>query len=1098
LKTLILKTMKLLHIIITTILLLPLATQAQSRRSAPAAPPVDTIAPGTIAGLAFRSIGPAFTSGRISDFAVNPADHSEYYVAVSSGHLWKTVNAGTTWQPVFDNYGIYSTGCVTMDPNNSNVIWLGTGENNHQRAVGYGNGVWKSLDGGKSWNNMGLKESRQIGGIIVDPRNSDVVFVAAEGSPFGPGEERGLYKTTDGGKAWKKVITISENTGVNNVVFDPADPNIIYATSEQRRRHAFTKIGGGPESAVYKSTDNGETWKKLTSGLPGGHVGGMGIAVSPANRNIVYLIIEAEGTTGGFFRSADRGESWAKMSDYSSSGQYYNEIVCDPVDPNRVYSLETVTQYTEDGGRTWKALGLSKRHVDDHAMWINPKDPRHMIIGGDGGIYDSWDRGDNWLFRSNLPVTQFYRVGLDNSYPFYNVYGGTQDNNTLGGPSRNNNSAGVSNEDWYALLGGDGFWVAPDPLDPNIVYCEYQYGNMYRHDKKTKENLSIKPQPRKGEDTYKWNWDTPLMISPHSNTRLYTAANKVFRSDDRGESWKVISEDITSGTDRNSWPVMGHYWSIDAVAKDVSTSLWGTAVAFDESPVKEDMLIVGTDDGVISVTEDAGKNWFQVKKFPGVPDFSYVSDVMASKHDANIIFATLRNLKRDDFTPYILKSSDKGRTWVSIAANLPKNGSVHTIEQDHVNADLLFAGTEFGVFVTFDGGRQWTKMSGVPDVAIYDMAIQKRENDLVLATFGRGFYVLDDYTPLRTIAEKKDLLKSGTTLFPVRKALMYLETGEKYGQGALLYHAPNPPFGATFTYYMKETPKSLRQMRKDAEKELFTAGKPIPAPTPDELRKEEEEDPHYLLFTIKDQSGNVVRKITSSPQAGINRITWDLKYESPEGVTFRGNKFNPSASSPSGMPAMPGNYSVTLDLVSAGTVKNLSQPVTFTASTIDNTAIPILDRAELDRFVNEFGLFLRQMTGTKNALDEALTSVIAIRQSLFASVKATPEIMQRASQLEKQLRDLLFIFNGTPARASWEEVPPAQMPLMNRYYAIAEGIWGSTHGVTKAMKEGYAIMKEEFPPVHAGVRKATSELQSIRAEMDRLGVAWTPGRSPGN
>lgn len=807
--------------------------------------------------------------------------------------------------------------------------------------------------------------------------------------------------------------------------------------------------------------------------------------------------MEAEGTTGGFFRSSDRGESWTKMSDYASSGQYYNEIVCDPVDVNRVYSLETVTQYTEDGGKTWNSLSTTKRHVDDHAMWINPTDPRHFLIGGDGGIYETFDRGVTFMYRSNLPVTQFYRVGLDNAYPFYNVYGGTQDNNTLGGPSRSIVRSGTSNEEWYALLGGDGFWVAPDPTDPNIVYCEYQYGNMYRHDKKTRENLNIKPQPRKGEETYKWNWDTPLMISPHSNTRLYTAANKVFRSDDRGESWQVISDDITSQTDRNSWPVMDHFWSIDAVVKDVSTSLWGTAVAIDESRVKENLLMVGTDDGVISITEDGGKTWRQIKKFPGVPDFSYVTDIMASRHNENIIYASFRNLKRDDFAPYLLKSTDKGKTWTSLAANLPKNGSVHTIEQDHANPDLLFVGTEFGVYVSVNGGGQWIKMSGVPDVAVYDMAIQKRENDLVLATFGRGFYILDDYTALRSIAEKKDILKGEATLFPVRNALMYIETEEKYGQGELLYHAPNPAFGATFTYYLKEAPKSLKEKRQEIEKELFKTKKPIPQPTSEELRKESGEDPYYLLFTIKDEAGNIVRKITSSPQQGISRVTWDLKYESPETAPFSGNKFNPSASSPSGMPALPGKYSVSMDMVSGGAIKNLSGPVSFSAERVDNATLPVQSRTELDKFIKEYGDFVRQFAATRNAINETEKNAAAIRQTIFASTLSTPELVQKVSALEKEIRDLQFVLNGTPAKASWEEVMPEQMPLSVRVQTVAENIWGSSYGVTKTMSNGYEIAKQEFAPVYRRANKATDDLNAIREEMNRLKIPWTPGRSPG-
>jgi photosystem II stability/assembly factor-like uncharacterized protein len=649
-----------------------------------------------------------------------------------------------------------------------------------------------------------------------------VVFVAAEGSAWGPGGERGLFKTTDGGETWNKVLEISENTGVNNVVMDPVDPDVMYATSEQRRRHVHTKIGGGPESAVYRSLDGGETWNKSMKGLPKVDIGGMGIAVSPADRNVIYLIVEAAEDKGGFFRSDNRGASWEKMSDHHSSGQYYNEIVCDPVDVNKVYSMETVSKVTVDAGRTWTNLSTEDRHVDDHAIWIDPHDTQHFLIGGDGGVYETFDGGSTYQYKSNLPVTQFYRVFVDNEEPFYNVYGGTQDNNTLGGPSMNKSSAGVSNEDWKAILGGDGFWAAVDPTDPNIVYCESQYGNVSRYDRLSGERISIKPWPRKGEDTYKWNWNTPLIISHHSNTRLYLMANKVFRSDDRGNSWEVISEDLTSGVDRNTWPVMDHYWSRDAVVKDVSTSLWGTGVSLSESRLDEKLLYAGTDDGVISITTNGGESWKQVKSFPGVPEYTYVSDLLADRFDDNVVYATFDNLKRDDFKPYVLKSTDKGNTWTSIASNLPENGTVHTFEQDPVVPGLLFVGTEFGFYFSIDGGEAWTKLtSGMPTIAVRDMAIQEQHNDLVLATFGRGFYILDDYTPLRELAMNKAILEHEAHIFPVDDALMYIQTGGKYGQGSTFFTADNPDFGATFTYYLKEVPRTLKAERQEEEKELF-------------------------------------------------------------------------------------------------------------------------------------------------------------------------------------------------------------------------------------------------------------------------------------
>jgi photosystem II stability/assembly factor-like uncharacterized protein len=708
-------------------------------------------------GLKWRSIGPAFTSGRISDFAVDPDNFSTYYVAVAAGHIWKTTNNGTTFTPIFDNYGAYSIGCLRLDPSNKNILWAGTGENTHQRALGYGNGVYKSVDGGKSWKNMGLKESRQIGEILVDPRNSNVVFVAAEGSVWGSGSERGLYKTSDGGKNWKKVLEISENTGVANISFEPGNPDVIYAGAEQRRRRQFTKIGGGPESAFYKSTDGGVKWEKLENGIPAVDKGGMEIVVSPANPNYIYVMFEASNGKGGVFRSTDKGGSFSKMNDYNSSGQYYSELVCDPNNENILYSTDTYTKVSKDGGKNWKSISNNKRHVDDHALWIDPVNEGHFMIGGDGGIYESWDNGNTFLFKNNLPVTQFYRVNVDNTEPFYWVYGGTQDNNSLGGPSRNTKTGGVGSDEWIVTLGGDGFWQGSEENNPDIVYSAYQYGNIFRYDRQSGEKIKVKPTPRKDEFTYRWNWDAPFILSKHNPTRLYMAANKVFKSDDRGNSWEVISEDLTRNEDRNQFKVMGKYWPASAVAKDLSTSQWGTIVSLAESSLKEGLVYVGTDDGLIQITEDGGENWTKISDFPGVPKYTYVSDIFPSLHNENVVFATFNNLKSDDFKPYILKSNDKGKSWTSISSNLPENGGLHTIAQDPVKENLLFVGTEFSFYFSLDGGQEWTKFTnGLPDVAVRDIVIQEKEKDLVIATFGRGFYVLDDYSAIRDLDAEKN------------------------------------------------------------------------------------------------------------------------------------------------------------------------------------------------------------------------------------------------------------------------------------------------------------------------------------------------------
>jgi photosystem II stability/assembly factor-like uncharacterized protein len=1082
-------------ILIISFMLICSQAEGQKKKEAAKEPEKkDTgISSSTFSGLSFRSIGPAWASGRISDFAVNPENHSEIYAGVSAGNIWKTTNNGTTWNPIFDSYGAYAIGCLKIDPNNPFVIWAGTGENNHQRQLGYGDGVYKSEDGGASWKNMGLKESRQIGMIAIDPRNSDVVYVAAEGSIWGPGGERGLYKTSDGGKTWNKVLDISQNTGVNNVIFDPRNPDVLYATSEQRRRHVYTKIGGGPESAVYKSKDAGKTWEKIMKGLPSGHIGGMGIDISPVNPDVLYLIVEAAGEGSGFYRSVNRGASWEKMSTHASSGQYYNEIFCDPKDVDKVYSMETVSQVTKDGGRTWTAIGNNQRHVDDHAMWIDPTDTKHFWIGGDGGIYETFDDGKNYVFKSNLPVTQFYRVNVDNAKPFYNVYGGTQDNNSMGGPSRNTSSSGVVNDDWYVTMGGDGFWVAIDPEDENIVYTEYQYGNAYRYDKRSEETVSIKPIPPKGEKTYRWYWDAPLIISPHQKERIYMAANKVFRSDDRGDSWVTISDDITRNEDRNQFKVMDKYWSVDAVAKDVSTSLWGLVVSLAESKVKKDLLYAGTDDGVIAVTENGGNSWTRITSFPGVPEYTYVSDILPDKFNENVVYATFNNMLQDDFKPYILKSTDKGKTWAMITNKLPANGSIHTIEQDPVNPNLLFAGSEFGFYISVDGGAEWIEFkSGLPTAAVRDIVIQERETDLVICTFGRGFYILDDYSPLRNF--RKELMDKDGHIFPIREAKMFVETDGFDNQGSTYYKAANPPYGATITYFVKEVPKTDKAIRQEKEKELFEKGEKIPQPAYEQLQAEEKEIKPYLIFTITDENNNVVRQLFKNASKGINRISWNFTYSGFSPVTA--TKFDPVSTGRNGIMAMPGKYKVSMAMYAKGELKELAPAETFECSPLDIVTFPSTNNTAKLAWLSEASAYSRTIYGALSYTNELLNRANAVLQALQQTPASTMAMKQEAARIIAETEDILFRFRGQVAKASAEEIPPTDVPLADRLSKIAISSYSQSGNISKIAQEQLRILKEEFPPVLQRSVKAGEDLQQLEKQLDAIGAPWTTGRVP--
>lgn len=1051
----------------------------------------------TLNGLSFRLIGPALTAGRISDLAIDPGNHKRFFVAVASGGVWYTDNGGTTFQPVFDNEGSYSIGCVTIDPNNPLVVWVGTGENNSQRSVSYGDGVYKSIDGGKSWTHMGLKQSEHIAKILVDPRNSDVVYVASQGPLWNSGGDRGLYKSNDGGATWKSILPVDEHTGVSDIVFDPRDPDVIYATTYQRRRHVWTLINGGPGSGIHKSTDGGKTWKELSKGLPSADMGRIGLAVSPANPDVVYAIVEAQHEQQGFYRSTDAGESWEKRNSYiSGSPQYYQEIVADPVDVDRVYSLDTWTMVTVDGGKTFSKLGELYKHVDNHAWWIDPEDPEHMLSGNDGGLYESFDRGETWRFFPNMPITQFYRATPDNDLPFYNVYGGTQDNFTLGGPSRTTSANGINNRDWFVTLGGDGFKAQIDPENPDIIYSQYQYGGLARFDKKSGERIYIQPQSGKGEAPLRWNWDSPLIISPHNPARLYYAANILFRSDDRGNSWKAVSPDLTRQVDRNRLKVMDKVWSVDAVAKNNSTSFFGNIVSLDESPLQEGLLYSGSDDGLIQVSENGGDSWRKIEKVGKVPEMTYVSDLLASRHNASTVYATFDNHKMGDFKPYVYKSTDRGKSWTDISANLPANGTVYTIAEDHVDPNLLFAGTEYGAFFSSDGGKQWTQLKGgIPVIAVRDLEIQRRENDLVAATFGRGIYILDDYTPLRGLTEQK--LQQQAGLFPVRKALMYMETVElglpdKSFQGDDFYVAENPPFGAVFTYYLKEGLKTLKEERREQESKR----KDNPYPGWDELRKEAREVSPEIILTVRNSDGNIVRRLEGPTAAGFHRVAWDLRYPPADPVSLKPfPKDNPFASAPMGPLAAPGRYTVSLEKKVRDNYEMLAGPVEFVTEPLNNATLPAPNLPELLAFQEKTAALQRAVLGASQVADEAANRINHLKKALFDTPADTRDLQKRLRQIELKMAGLLEELEGDRVVRGYSE--PVAPSIISRVQEIVWGHWSSTSEVTETFRENYHIATEQFEEIWPQLKALiATDLVAIEKEAEALGAPITPGRMP--
>ena len=705
-------------------------------------------------GLKLRNIGPAVMGGRIADIAVNPHNKSNWFIAVGSGGVWKTDNSGITWKPVFDNESSYSIGTITIDPNTPSTVWVGTGENVSGRHVGWGDGVYKSTNAGATWQNMGLEKSEHIGRILVDPRNSDVVFVAAEGPLWSSGDERGLYKSTDGGKTWSAPLLIDENTGVTDMEFDPSNPDVIYAAAYQRRRKTWSLLSGGPKSGIYKSTDNGDTWKQITTGLPGADKGKIGLAVTPANPDLVYATIESDNRNKGFYKSTDKGESWTKQNSYTSGGtgpHYYQEIEVSPQNPDLIYQMDVFIQVTRDGGKSFNVLGNGReKHSDNHALWIDPDNGNHLIAGTDGGLYETYDEGTTWRQFPNLPIAQFYKIALDNAEPFYNVVAGAQDLGTLLGPTRTTNTEGVRNQDWYVPLGADGYDAAFDPEDPNTVYMEIQGGELNRLDRKTQEVIKIKPSPAPGDAPERFNWDAPIVVSPHDNKTLFFGSQRVWKSEDRGDSWTAISKDLTTNTNRYTLEMMDRVQSVDALYDNGAMSKYATLTGISESPVTEGLLYTGSDDGLIHVSEDGGQNWKKAGNLPKVPERSFINDVEASQHDANTVFAIADGHKLGDYNTYLFMSKNKGKSWQSIAGDLPAETIVWSIKQDHEDENLLFLGAEYGIYFSPNMGVNWIKLgNGVPTIAFRDIELHPRDNDLVGGTFGRGIYVLDDYSPLR-------------------------------------------------------------------------------------------------------------------------------------------------------------------------------------------------------------------------------------------------------------------------------------------------------------------------------------------------------------
>lgn len=1032
---------------------------------------------GTVSAVSFRMVGPALTSGRVSDIAIHPSNTDTWYVSTASGGLWKTQNHGITFNPIFDSYASYSIGCVKIAPSNKNTVWVGSGENNNQRSVSYGDGVYKSLDAGKSFKNMGLKNSEHIGGIVIHPTDENTLWVAAYGPLWSSGGDRGVYKTTDGGKTWNRTLFISDNTGIAEIHMDPSNPNILYASAHQRRRREWTFISGGPESGLYKSIDGGDTWIEINKGLPAGYMGRVGMSVSPADPDVVYAIVEARYGKKGFYKSTNKGENWSKQSDYATSGNYYQEIFCDPKDVNKVFSMNTYLHHTEDGGKTFKRTGEKKKHVDNHVIWIDPSNTDHWVVGCDGGVYETYTHAKEWRYFANIPIIQFYKVTTDNDAPFYNIYGGTQDNNSMGGPSATKNSGGILNLDWFITNGGDGFESATDWENPNITYAQAQYGWIVRYDKASGEKVPIQPMPGENEPAYRWNWDAPLLVSRHDASTIYFAANKLFKSENRGDDWSTISPDLSRQLDRNKLPVMGQVWTMDAVMKNKSTTIYGNIVALDESPLKQGLLYAGTDDGLIQITNDDGKTWRKVDAIKGIPARTKVNMLTASLHDENEAFVVFNSQRDGDFTPYLLRTSDQGKTWKSIASNLPERGNVYCIKQDHVNPDLLFVGTEFGAFFSNDKGQNWTKLSGLPTIAVYDLDIQQRENDLVAATFGRGFYVLDNYEPLRSVG--KDILNKRAHLFPVKDALLYVPAtplggGGTGSQGHNMWSAKNPSFGATFSLYLDGVASSLRSKRQKEEKKLEKGGTAVYYPSFEEIRAEDLEGKASLVWQIYDASGSEVRRMKSAPKKGIQRQVWNLRTNTTDPIGSRG----------SGFLVTPGNYTVSISLVKDGSVELLVDKQAFTVKGLNNQTLLAENPEELKEFRAEMSELNRKVSGTEKVLGETKESIEMIEKALLNYPNTDLALLSSLREMKISLKDLEVLMWGDNARSSrdFETVPS----ISGRLGMVGYQIYQNTAGITKTHRLNMQIAEKQYNTLRSELNKIIGELIVVESKLEGI------------
>ena len=995
------------------------------------------------AALQFRTIGPTIMGGRVSELAVVESDPRIFYVGVGTGGMWKTENAGITFEHVFKDEETASVGAVAVAPSNPNVVWVGTGEPKNRQSSPWGNGVYRSTDAGRTWTHLGLEATHHIARIRVHPRDPDVAYVAAVGQLWGPNPERGVYRTTDGGRNWDLVLHVDDDTGATDLVMDPGDPRTLFAATYQRRRRAWGFNGGGPGSGIHRTTDGGDTWTELTRGLPEGDKGRIGLDIFRGDGNLVFALVEADArrpgqgfgggpasgqTRNGVYRSTDRGETWEHISTTNNRPMYYSQIRVDPSDPERLYLGGANLYRSSDGGRSFTPDAAAGVHLDHHALWINPADSDHLILAGDGGVSVSWDRSDNWHQLRNLPIAQFYEIGVDMRDP-YHVCGGLQDNGSWCAPSNTLSNQGIRTRDWYNVGSGDGFFTVMHPTNPDLMFAESQGGNITRVHLPTGERARIRPLARPADDdddrSLRWNWNTPIVLSAHDENVVYAGANILFRSPDLGRSWEEISSDLTYQIDRDTLTLMGVAGSEPQMSRNDGQSNYGNLTAVAESPLDAAVLYAGSDDGRLHVTRDGGGAWTDVTgNVPGLPPHTYVTRIVASGGAAGEVFAAFDGHRSADFAPYVYASTDFGASWTPITSGLPAT-SMNALAQHPRAHNLLFAGSEVGVHVSIDRGASWHPLrGGMPTVPVDDIVIHPRDNDLVAGTHGLGIWIMDDIAPLEELSA--EVMAAAAHLHPVRRATSYNRyTPQGWTPG--IYAAPNPPDGARIRYQLGEA----------------TDG---------------------VTITITDGEGGVVREMDGLGKPGLNQVIWDLRLT---GEGADGEPMNPGPRVP------PGAYTVAL---TAGEVV-LETPVEVRLD--PRTEISRADlAARHDAMMDSYRLS-GAVSDARNRMSAMRGQLAQIEERIGAAENPPEGLAEEVEAFEEALNDVQGEIGGgggfggfgggggASAGANvWRLIESAtQAPTADQLWQIDRS-WGELPAVIEQLNE---LVSERLPALNAQV-----------------------------